>query len=92
MDGIFIQASEEELAEIWEACAAQGFTMDSKGILALLLLAVRDEGEEDEEEEEVVIDPVDRVLNHFTQNPEHAAALKDAGAKWFRSLFTKPKQ
>ena len=86
--GIFIQASDDQLAAIWEAVAAHGFPSDSSGILSLLMLAV--EGEDDEEdEEEAAPNPVDAVLNHFVNNPEQAAALKDAGAKLFQKLFLK---
>jgi len=89
--GIFVAASDEQLAEIWEACAAHGFTLDSQGILSLLMLAVHDEEDEDEDEEELPPDPMSAILGHFAQNPEHAEALKQAGAKLFQKLFTKPK-
>lgn len=92
VDGIFVQANEEQLAEIWEACAAHGFTLDSKGILDLLMLAVQGEDDVDEEDEvEEAPDSLSGILNHFAQNPEHAEALKNAGAKLFQKLFTKPK-
>ena len=88
--GIFVAASDEQLAEIWEACAANGFPLDSSGILSLLMLAVHDDGEEEDEEDEPAPDAMSHVLNHFAKNPEHAAALKQAGAKLFANLF-KPK-
>lgn len=90
--GIFVQATDEELAEIWEACAAHNFPLDQKGILSLLMLAVHGDEDEDEDEEiEETPDPMSSILNHFASNPEHAAALKDAGAKLFQKLFQKPK-
>ncbi len=89
LGGIFVQATDEELAEIWEACAAHNFPLDQKGILSLLMLAVHGDEDEEEDEPEVIDDPVERVLNHFASNPQHAAALKDAGAKLFQKLFTK---
>ncbi len=86
--GIFIQASDDQLAAIWEAVAAHGFPSDSSGILSLLMLAV--EGEDDEEDnEEVAPNPLDAVLNHFAGNPEQAEALRSAGAKLFQRFFTK---
>ncbi len=88
--GIFIQASDEQLAEIWEACAANGFPLDSAGILSLLMLAVHDDEEEDEEEEPEKPDVLSGLVNHFAKNPAHADALKQAGAKLFGNLF-KPK-
>ncbi len=93
VSGIFVNASEEQLAEIWEACAANGFPLDSDGILSLLMLAVHGDEEDDEEgdEDEPAPDPVSHILNHFATNPEHAEALRQAGAKLFQKLFTKPK-
>lgn len=88
--GIFIQASDQQLAEIWEACAANGFPLDSSGILSLLMLAVHEDEEEDEEEIEPAPDVMSGIMNHFAKNPEHAEALKQAGAKLFGNLF-KPK-
>ncbi len=89
--GIFIKANDEQLAEIWEACAANGFTLDSDGILSLLMLAVHDEVEyENNEDLEEKPDVVSGIVNHFVKNPEHAEALKDAGAKLLQKLFKKP--
>jgi hypothetical protein len=90
VNGIFVQASEEQLAEIWEACAAHGFPLDSKGILELIMLAIHGD-EDDDEPEEIAPDPVSTILNHFANNPQQAAALKDAGAKLFQKLFQKPR-
>lgn len=92
VSGIFVQASEEQLAEIWEACAVHGFPLDSKGILMLLMLAIHgDEDDEEDEPEEIAPDPMSTILNHFAQNPQHAEALKAAGAKLFQNLFQKPR-
>lgn len=92
MDGVFVQASEQEMSEIWEACASRGLPLDQKGILALIMIAVHgDPDEEEDEADDVPADPLSDVLKHFVQNPEHADALKAAGAKLFQKLFTKPK-
>ena len=92
LNGIFVSANEEQLAKIWEACAANGFPLDQGGILSLLMMLIDDMNEEEVEgDEPEAPDALSGILNHFTQNPAQAEALKDAGAKLFNRLFTKPK-
>lgn len=89
VNGIFVQASDEQLATIWNACALHGFPLDASGILSLLMLAT--EVDEDEEEEEAP-DPMQRLVDHFVQNPAQADALKQAGARLFGSVMNKFKK
>ena len=90
VNGIFVPANDEQLAKIWEAVAANNFPLDSNGILSLLMAFIENDGEdEDEEETEIAPDPMESLLHHFAKNPEHAEALKQAGAKLFKNLFNK---
>lgn len=86
LQGIFIEASDEQLAAIWAACALHGFTHDSAGILSLLMLAA--EPDEDEEEDEPPT-TIDMLADHFAKNPAQAEALKQAGARLFGSVMNK---
>jgi hypothetical protein len=47
------------------------------------------EDEDEEEAETKTPDAMESLLHHFAKNPEHAEALKQAGAKLFKNLFNK---
>ncbi len=85
VNGIFIQASDEELSRIWTAVSAHGFNPDSGGVLKLLMLAV-DAPEEDEiEEEEVPV--VERLADFVISNPDKVAdALRNGKATLFNFM------
>lgn len=90
INGIFIPASDEQLAKITEVCAANNLTPDPQGILKLLMMLIEDaENFEEEEDEPAKVDPVESVIRHFANNPEQAEALKQAGAKLFKNIFNK---
>lgn len=92
VNGIFIAANEEQLAKIWETCAANNLPLDSSGILSLLMGFIEGDFDDDDDEEDVVEsapDPMESILKHFAQNPQQAEALKQAGAKLFKNLFNK---
>lgn len=90
VNGIFVQASDDQLTTIWTACALHGFTQDAKGILALLMLAA--EPEEDDEDEEDAPDPIRSIIDHLAQNPQQAEALKQASVRLFGSVLNKFKK
>lgn len=92
VNGVFVPANDEQLAKIWEACAANSLPLDSSGILALLMGFIDGDFEEDDGEEDVIetaVNPMESLFEHFAKNPEHAEALKQAGAKLFKNLFNK---
>ncbi len=91
LGGIFIHASDDELQEIWIACSREGFTQDSKGVLQLLMLAVREEFEDDEPED-ATPDPIKAMADHLAANPQAAAALKAMGGKLFGAVMEKFKK
>ena len=88
--GVFVHADEDQLNAIWMACAREGFTQDSAGVLALLMLAVNPP--EDEEDEALRPDPISAIADHLAANPEAAAALRNAGAKLFGAVMGKFKK
>jgi hypothetical protein len=91
LEGFFIEATEEQMALIWEAVALNGLTHDSKGILAYIMLCIEEEDEEDEPEAEQP-DAVKMIFDHLAQNPAQAEAIKQAGSKLFASVFNKFKK
>ena len=85
VNGIFVQASDQQLQTIWNACALNGFPLDATGILKLLMLAAEPEDEEKDEPP----DPIHLLADHFAKNPQQAEALKQAGAKLFGNIMGK---
>jgi hypothetical protein len=88
IEGVFIQANEEQMAAIWNAVALHGFSHDSKGVLDLLMLAT----EPDDEPEDEPPDTMQIIADHLAQNPAQAEALRQAGSRLFSSVLNRFKK
>ena len=90
VNGLFIQPTEDQIARIWTAVAARGFTQDSAGVLALLMEAV--DAPKEEELEEEPVPNFERTAAYLMEHPEQVAKAIDAGKAAFGALLGRLKK